>query len=166
MIHTLLMVAHVFLALTMIALILIQRGKGADAGTGFGAGASGTVFGSRGSASFLTRTTGALATFFFITSLSLAFLANQPVTTTGSSVTELVPEVSEPLPSPGELSDLPSLMPETQTELPSIPAPSGEAEQSDAAPDAEPPAPAAHESATAGEHPNVADVVELVATLS
>ncbi len=142
MIHTLLMVAHVFLALTMIALILIQRGKGADAGTGFGAGASGTVFGSRGSASFLTRTTGALATFFFITSLSLAFLANQPAATSGSSVTELVPDVSEPLPSPGDLSDLPNILPETQTELPSIPAPTSGAGESDSAPDAEPPAPA------------------------
>jgi len=65
---------HVVIAALMIGLILIQHGKGADAGAAFGSGASGTVFGSKGSGSFLTRSTAILATLFFITSLSLAYL--------------------------------------------------------------------------------------------
>ena len=58
-------------------LVLLQRGKGADAGAGFGAGASGTVFGARGSASFLSRTTATLAALFFATSLTLAYLGGR-----------------------------------------------------------------------------------------
>lgn len=86
MIQQLLLVAHVLIAIGIITFVLIQRGKGAEAGAAFGAGASGTVFGSRGSASFLTRTTAVLATGFFATSLALAFFANQPRQATGSSV--------------------------------------------------------------------------------
>ena len=67
-------VVHVLLAFGIIALVLLQRGKGADAGAGFGAGASGTVFGARGSASFLSRTTAVLATLFFLSSLALSYL--------------------------------------------------------------------------------------------
>lgn len=65
---------HVLIAVLMVGLILIQHGKGADAGAAFGGGASGTVFGSKGSGSFLTRSTAILATSFFITSLTLAYL--------------------------------------------------------------------------------------------
>lgn len=81
---------HVLLSIALISLILIQHGKGADAGAAFGSGASGSVFGSRGPASFLSRTTAILATLFFITSLTLGYLTshrsgpqsvvNQPVT--------------------------------------------------------------------------------------
>ena len=67
---------HVVVAVMIIGLVLLQRGKGAEAGTGFGAGASGTVFGARGSANFLSRATGVLATLFFITSLALAYLVD------------------------------------------------------------------------------------------
>ena len=74
--NTLIMILHLFLAVGIIGLVLIQRGKGADAGAGFGSGASGTVFGARGSASFLSRTTGVFAGLFFITSLSLAYFSN------------------------------------------------------------------------------------------
>jgi preprotein translocase subunit SecG len=77
MLQTIVLIAHVLVAFLLIGLVLLQRGKGAEAGTGFGAGASGTVFGSRGSANFLSRTTGALATLFFITSLSLAYFSTQ-----------------------------------------------------------------------------------------
>ncbi|MEM9384579.1 MAG: preprotein translocase subunit SecG [Pseudomonadota bacterium] len=86
MIQKLLLVAHVLIALGIIAFVLIQRGKGAEAGAAFGSGASGTVFGSRGSASFLTRTTSVLATAFFATSLALAFFANQPIRPGAGSV--------------------------------------------------------------------------------
>jgi preprotein translocase subunit SecG len=77
MLQTIVLVAHVGIALLIIGLVLLQRGKGADAGTGFGAGASGTVFGARGSATFFSRMTGVLATLFFATSLGLAYLATQ-----------------------------------------------------------------------------------------
>ncbi|ORU90050.1 MAG: preprotein translocase subunit SecG [Cycloclasticus sp. symbiont of Poecilosclerida sp. M] len=65
---------HVLVAVLMVGFILIQQGKGADAGAAFGSGASGTVFGSQGSSSFLSRSTAILATVFFITSLSLAYV--------------------------------------------------------------------------------------------
>src|SRR5262245_39553748 len=78
MVRTLVMIFHVLLAVGLVALILLQRGKGAEVGTAFGAGASGTVFGARGSASFLTRATGVLAFLFFSTSLGLAFLSSRP----------------------------------------------------------------------------------------
>ncbi len=72
-----LMVAHFFVSIGIIALVLMQRGKGADAGAAFGSGASGTVFGARGSANFLSRATAVLATFFFVNSLALAYVTTQ-----------------------------------------------------------------------------------------
>lgn len=69
---TLFSIFYVLIAAAMIVLILLQRGEGADAGAGFGGGASGTVFGARGASSFLTRATAALATLFFIISLAMA----------------------------------------------------------------------------------------------
>ncbi len=75
MLYNIILVIHVLIASALIALVLVQQGKGADAGAAFGSGASGTVFGSQGSASFLTRTTAVLATLFFITSLTLFTLA-------------------------------------------------------------------------------------------
>lgn len=86
MIQKLLLIAHVLIALGIIGFVLIQRGKGAEAGAAFGTGASGTVFGARGSASFLTRTTSVLATAFFATSLALAFFANKPAQPGADSV--------------------------------------------------------------------------------
>jgi preprotein translocase subunit SecG len=82
MIQTLVLLCHLLLALAIIGLVLLQRGKGAEAGTGFGAGASGTVFGARGSASFFSRATAVLATLFFATSLALAYFATQSTGTT------------------------------------------------------------------------------------
>jgi preprotein translocase subunit SecG len=80
------LIAHTLIALGIIALVLLQRGKGADAGAAFGAGASGTVFGSRGSGSFFSRATAVLATAFFATSLTLAYLSSQRVTTDESLI--------------------------------------------------------------------------------
>jgi preprotein translocase subunit SecG len=71
------LIVHVLIALMIVGLVLIQRGKGADAGAAFGAGASGTVFGARGSANFLSRSTAVLAMLFFGTSLGLAYLGAQ-----------------------------------------------------------------------------------------
>jgi preprotein translocase subunit SecG len=65
---------HVLLALMIIGLVLLQRGKGAEAGAGFGSGASGTVFGARGTSTLFSKLTAIFAGLFFVTSLSLAYL--------------------------------------------------------------------------------------------
>jgi len=75
--HSAVVVAHLLFAAAIVALVLLQRGKGADAGAGFGAGASGTVFGARGSASFMSRTTATLAFLFIATSLGLAYMGGR-----------------------------------------------------------------------------------------
>ena len=80
--YSIILIIHLVLALTLIGVVLLQHGKGADAGAAFGSGASSTVFGARGSASFLGRLTGALGVAFFITSLTLAIMAG---TFTGES---------------------------------------------------------------------------------
>jgi len=74
--HTFLVILQVLVGIGLVGLILLQHGKGADAGAAFGSGASGTVFGSRGSANFLSRATAWLATVFFVTSLALAYLVH------------------------------------------------------------------------------------------
>lgn len=94
--QTVLLVIHVLLSLGLVGLVLIQRGKGAEAGAAFGSGASSTVFGSQGSASFLTRTTAVIATLFFLTSLGLAYLSGQQVER--KSVTELMAPATSDLP--------------------------------------------------------------------
>ena len=110
------LIAHTLIALLIIALVLLQRGKGADAGAAFGAGASGTVFGARGSASFFSRATAVCATAFFVSSLTLAYLSRRDSTAPSSLLenappveveAEEVPELSEDMP----VSDLPSLEP-------------------------------------------------------
>lgn len=78
-IQTLLLVLQVFVALALIVFILIQHGKGADAGAAFGSGASSTVFGARGSGNFLTRTTAVLAIIFLGNSLLLGYLSSNAV---------------------------------------------------------------------------------------
>jgi preprotein translocase subunit SecG len=72
---TVILVLHVVVALAVIGLVLLQHGKGADMGSGFGGGSSGSLFGASGSANFLSRATAVLATVFFLTSLGLAYLA-------------------------------------------------------------------------------------------
>jgi preprotein translocase subunit SecG len=108
------LIAHTLIAIMIIVLVLLQRGKGADAGAAFGAGASGTVFGARGSSSFFSRATAIFATLFFASSLTLAYLSSQraeapssllenaPVVETDPAV---VPELSEETP----ISDMPEL---------------------------------------------------------
>jgi len=86
--YTLLIVVQVFLALGITGLVLLQQGKGSDMGAAFGSGASGTVFGARGSANFLSRTTAILATLFFVNSLTLAYMVNQRPDDEGSVVQE------------------------------------------------------------------------------
>jgi preprotein translocase subunit SecG len=73
--ESIILIVHVLLAISVIALVLLQQGKGADMGASFGAGASQTVFGSSGSGNFMTRATAILATCFFVTSFALAIVA-------------------------------------------------------------------------------------------
>ncbi len=77
MLETVVIVVHLLGAIGVVGLVLLQQGKGADAGASFGAGASATVFGSQGSATFMSRFTAILAAVFFITSLGLAYFAKQ-----------------------------------------------------------------------------------------
>ncbi|VAX01213.1 Protein translocase membrane subunit SecG [hydrothermal vent metagenome] len=88
MVETILLVVHLLVAIGMVVLVLIQHGKGADAGAAFGAGAaggvSGSVFGAKGSGNFLSHSTAVLAAVFFLTSLSLAYLAQNATSETDS----------------------------------------------------------------------------------
>jgi preprotein translocase subunit SecG len=116
MLQTIVLVAHVGIALLIIGLVLLQRGKGADAGTGFGAGASGTVFGARGSATFFSRVTGVLAALFFVTSLTLAWLATQRTAPTSllegvPAQQTTVPPTEAPAPAVVPPSDAPAQPP-------------------------------------------------------
>lgn len=90
MLHLLLMSVHIFAALGIIGLVLIQRGKGADAGAGFGAGASGTVFGARGAGTALSRATAILAAVFMVTSLSLTYVGTKAAAPAATSVLDRI----------------------------------------------------------------------------
>jgi preprotein translocase subunit SecG len=80
------LIGHTFIAIMIIVLVLLQRGKGADAGAAFGSGASGTVFGARGSSNFFSRATAVLATVFFASSLTLAYMSSQRVESPSSLI--------------------------------------------------------------------------------
>ena len=107
--HTATIVLHVLIATAIVGLVLLQRGKGADAGAGFGSGASGTVFGARGSASFLSRTTATLAALFIATNLVLAYMGGRK-TEAPSSVVDRVQQ-SDPANSAQNPPALPNLPP-------------------------------------------------------
>jgi preprotein translocase subunit SecG len=87
----LIIVVHVLIALAIIGLVLLQHGKGADMGSGFGGGASGSLFGATGSANFLSRATAVLATLFFVSSLGLAYLAGSRPKDGGGTVMDRTP---------------------------------------------------------------------------
>jgi preprotein translocase subunit SecG len=86
MLYNILLIVQILVALGIIGLVLIQHGKGADAGAAFGGGASGTVFGSNGSGNFLTKLTTGLAALFFANSLMLAWLVAHPDGAGGGSI--------------------------------------------------------------------------------
>ncbi|MBC8211990.1 MAG: preprotein translocase subunit SecG [Gammaproteobacteria bacterium] len=123
-----LLVAQVLLSVALITLVLLQHGKGADAGAAFGSGASATVFGSKGSGNFLTKSTAIIATLFFMTCMSLAYLASKHEGP--SSIMESVVETQTMELEQGNtvlqppLSDLPPAEPEKQesvsTDLPPL----------------------------------------------
>ena len=104
MLHSLLVTLHLALCIAIVGLVLIQRGKGADAGAGFGAGASGTVFGARGSATFFSKATAVAATLFFVTSLALTYVAGKPAEAPKSLVESVPLEQAAPVePAPPSL---------------------------------------------------------------
>ena len=85
-----LIVLHVIVARGIIGLVLLQHGKGADMGSGFGGGASSSLFGATGSANFLSRTTAVLAAAFFILSLALAYVATRRPAEQGGGVIDAI----------------------------------------------------------------------------
>jgi len=94
MLYNILLIVQIIISISIITLVLLQHGKGADAGAAFGSGASGTVFGARGSGNFLSRTTAILAALFFANCLTLAWIvAKQPETT---SLVDKMEKVSAP----------------------------------------------------------------------
>ena len=122
--QTLIVVVHVVTAIAIVGLVLLQQGKGADAGASFGAGASQTVFGASGSGNFLVRATTAAAVIFFVTSLSLAIFARN---NSGVGATSGLPVVDEQLleDTVSAQSDVPDLEEDqavsNQSDLPSLP---------------------------------------------
>jgi len=106
---TVVIVLHVLVALAIIGLVLLQHGKGADMGSGFGGGSSGSLFGATGSANFLSRITAALATVFFLTSLGLAYIAMHRPKTGGSIMDNVKSEQTQPAkPAPAVASPEPA----------------------------------------------------------
>jgi preprotein translocase subunit SecG len=140
---TLLIVVQVIAAISIIVLVLIQHGKGADMGAAFGGGASGSLFGATGSANFLSRSTGAVATVFFLATLGLAYTGSavkRPVTESGG-VMGTVPQ--QPA-APAAPKDIPtSSTPAPQGAVPAVPAPA---------------TPSATPSAPAGEAPKTTEI--------
>ncbi len=106
-INSLLSMAQVLLSVVLITLVLVQHGKGADAGAAFGSGASASVFGARGSGNFLSKSTAVVATLFFIVCMSLAYVGSHRVVPDSimQSVTGVQTESQQS--TSGEISDLP-----------------------------------------------------------
>ena len=133
LIYNILLIVQIIVALSIIGLVLIQHGKGADAGAAFGGGASGSVFGSRGSGNFLSRSTAVLAAVFFANSLGLAWLVAHR--DSGLSADQSVVPVEEtrevrpaPVVEPSAPSDVPTNVGQEKTEAQAVaPAKQGEA---------------------------------------
>src|SRR6476469_6930744 len=96
MLPNIMIVIHVVIALVIIGLVLLQHGKGADMGSGFGGGASGSLFGATGSANFLSRTTAVMAAVFFILSLALAYTATRRPAEEGGGVIDVIRSRQQP----------------------------------------------------------------------
>lgn len=124
MLRIALTIIQVFSAISIIALVLLQRGKGADAGAGFGAGASGTVFGARGARTALSRATAIFAAVFMINSLALAYMGTRAPTERPKTLLDQAATPESTAPATG----VPAAPP-VQTPAPA-PAPEGAAPQS------------------------------------
>jgi preprotein translocase subunit SecG len=116
MLRGFILAVHVLLALMIIGLVLLQRGKGAEAGAGFGSGASGTVFGARGTSTLFSKLTAVFAALFFATSLSLAYLGTKS-SSAPTSVLERAAQAATSAPQPAPAA------PQTSPAAPAAPAP-------------------------------------------
>lgn len=132
--ETLVLVVHLLTAIAIIGMILLQQGKGADAGASFGAGASQTLFGSAGSWNFFSKVTAILATVFFVTSFGLAIIAKNRAGVASGVLPEL--EILESSKPAAPESDLPQVgsgadrvQPDTQPQSSDIPTPEQPAQQ-------------------------------------
>jgi preprotein translocase subunit SecG len=126
MLRTILTILQVLSAFAIVGLVLLQRGKGADAGAGFGAGASGTVFGARGATTGLSRMTAIFAAIFMLNSLCLTYLFQRDARVAPTSLLDKVPvstaaPVPAPAPPPVDANAVP--VPATPVEQPASPGP-------------------------------------------
>jgi preprotein translocase subunit SecG len=133
MLRTLLTVIQVFSCFGIVGLVLLQRGKGADAGAGFGSGASGTVFGARGATTGLSRATAVLAAIFMINSLALAYTGTRKAPEQKTLLDTVTSPASAP--APAALGSAPAATPAPATSPMAMPMPANPAPQAPAAPD-------------------------------
>src|ERR1051325_6106382 len=132
MLTTVLIVLHILVALGIIGLVLLQHGKGADMGSGFGGGASGSLFGATGSANFLSRATAVLAAVFFMLSLALAYTATRRPAEEGGGVIDVIRQNKEskvPAPSQNPAADVPNPPPQAAPAAPAQPSESNKDKQ-------------------------------------
>jgi len=132
MLRGFILAVHVLLALMIIGLVLLQRGKGAEAGAGFGSGASGTVFGARGTSTLFSKLTGIFAGLFFATSLLLAYMGTRAPGEPSSVLERSLLSAPAPATTPAPGTAAPA------TPAPAAPAPAAPATQPAPAP-SEPP---------------------------
>ncbi|MBU6439021.1 MAG: preprotein translocase subunit SecG [Betaproteobacteria bacterium] len=104
----LILVVQILSAMSMVGLILLQHGKGADMGASFGSGASGSLFGATGSANFLSRSTAAAASIFFVCTLALAYFGTRPVDNGGGVMGELAGKTLAPQGAPAASKPAPA----------------------------------------------------------
>jgi preprotein translocase subunit SecG len=129
MLRMILTAVQVFSSMAIIGLVLLQRGKGAEAGAGFGSGASGTVFGARGATTALSRATAIFAAIFMINSLALAYIGTMSSKETQKTILEEAADTGKPAPAPGSATPAappaaaPASAPATGTPTSPAPAP-------------------------------------------
>lgn len=123
MLRMILLFVQVFSACSIIGLVLLQRGKGAEAGAGFGAGASGTVFGARGATTALSRATAVFAAIFMLNSLALAYMGTRAAETPQKTLLEEAAD-TQPKAAPGAGTAAPPARPApaAATAPPAVPA--------------------------------------------
>ena len=119
------LVVHIAAALGIVGLVLLQHGKGADVGAAFGSGSAGSVFGSSGSANFLSRATAVLAFVFFMTSLGLTYFSTRQSDATGVMTGTPIPAQSLPGQIPGQVPAGKGTAPAPAVPSPAAPADGG-----------------------------------------
>jgi preprotein translocase subunit SecG len=130
--EVLILVAHIIAALSIIGLVLLQHGKGADMGAAFGSGSAGSVFGSSGSANFLSRTTAIMAAIFFISSISLTVFTSKKTDHKGVMTQPVESSPASSLPS--QIPTPPAAVPGAAVPVPSMPAPAEGADKAGGVP--------------------------------